>query len=100
MNWIDFISCEDFRRRVRKACYMYIYCIALAFLIGLVIALFSSCGTSGEIGNGNVTNVYINSSVSNESSTVQLISDDYLIESIETQDEGARLIVTLVRKSL
>jgi len=99
MNWIDFISCEDFRRRVRKACYVYIYCIALAFLIGLVITLFSSCGTSGEIGNGNTTNVYINSSVS-ESSSISLISDDYDIQSIESQNDGNIIIVTLIKKSL
>jgi len=67
--------------------------IALMFVM-------TSCGTSGEIGNGNTTNVYINSSITSESSSVSLISDDYEIQSIETQDDGNVVIVTLIRKSL
>ncbi|MCD7872770.1 MAG: hypothetical protein LUG21_05660 [Clostridiales bacterium] len=100
MDIIDYLNSKEFRYRARRACYTYIGCIVLAALIGLLVTLLSSCGTSGEIASGNVTNVYINSSITNDTSTVQLVSDDYIIQSIETQDEGARLIVTLVRKNL
>jgi len=64
------------------------------------MVMMTACGTSGEIGNGNTTNVYINSSVSSQSNTVSLISDDYDIQSIETQDDGNIVIITLIRKEL
>jgi len=100
MNLIDYICSEDFRLRVRRAFKAYLFCAVVTILICLAVTLFSSCGTSGHLLSENVTNVYINSSISNETSTVQLISDDYSIESIESLDDGTRIIVTLVRKSL
>jgi len=100
MNFFDFISTDDFRHRVRKAFYTYIFCIVLAFLIALIITMFTSCGTSGHLLSENVTNVYINSSVTSESSSVSLISDDYEIQSIESQNDGNIIIVTLIKKVL
>jgi len=69
----------------------------LKFIVLMLV--MTSCGTSGEIGNGNTTNVYINSSIS-ESSSISLISDDYDIQSIESQNDGNIIIVTLVKRSL
>lgn len=67
-------------------------------LITGICCLFTSCGSSGEIASGNVTNLYINSSILSSESSVQLISDDYQIQSIETQDDGNIVIVTLIRR--
>lgn len=102
MTNLEYLNSPRFRVRLRRAvrtyCRLYLGAILLALLICALVTILDSCGSSGDIGAGNVTNLYFNSSVSNAETSVQLISDDYQIQSIETQDDGNIVIVTLIRK--
>lgn len=102
MTNLEYLNSPQFRVRLRRAARfyfrVYLGSIFLALLICTLLLILNGCGSSGDIGAGNVTNLYINSSVTNEEKSVQLISDDYQIQSIETQEDGNIVIVTLIRK--
>lgn len=106
MTTLEYLNSPRFRVRVRQAlrCWfrtyirVYVVGFALVMLICSLLLLLNGCGSSGDIGSSNVTNLYINSSVTNDERSVQLISADYQIQSIETQDDGNIVIVTLMRK--
>lgn len=107
MTNLEYLNSPRFRVHLRQALrcwfrtYIRVYAVgfALVMLICSLLLILNGCGSSGDIGAGNVTNLYINSSV-NEEKSVQLVSDDYQIQSIETQDNGNIVIVTLIRCEL